>query len=148
MTDTRTDTPVIDLRYTHHVQKHGGIVATLTWNRHSGKGCLVLLPASSRHIANGERPIPCIVNEADAWKWSDSIGDWSHQETVGAMFAAVLGLPPHQQSIFTVIGVIRDYTGELAMMPPMPDWGEKIVADVIAVDQDGKETHTEVRDHV
>lgn len=143
--DTRYDTPVIDLKDPFKVFDKGDIVAVLTWNRHTGQGCLVLL---SKTIRDPRQIVPCIVSEGEAWVWSDQIGDYYEQESRAALFAAALQMTPDKRSIFKVISVIRDLVGEFGFMPPMPTEQEVVVADVIAVDQDGKETHQEVRDHV
>lgn len=145
MTD-HFDTPMLDLRHIHKQMIRGDILAIITWNRHTAAGCLVLLPAIRR---GAERPIPCIVDEANAWRWSDTIGEIHHQEEVASLFAAALGLPPSPKSIGRVMGIIRDLVDDLANIPPMPTDAEVHVADAFARNlETGEEIHQEIRAHV
>jgi hypothetical protein len=140
--------PMLDLRYTHAVLPKGDIVAILTWDRHSGDGCLVLVP--NRANLDHQTVMPCIVQEQNAWIWSDTIGSIVDQESIAAQFACALGLPPEPRSIHKVMSIVRDLVGDLANMPAMPDdAGAAIVADVFSRDTEtGAETHLEVVDHV
>ncbi len=138
-------TPILDLRFTHSVAQVGDIMVITTWNRHTAAGCIVLLPAHYR----GERPIPCIVDESSAWKWSDSIGDILHQEEVATLFAANLGLPPSLRSIHRVMSIIRERLDDLIHIPPMPEDGEKHLAEAFARNvETGEIIHKEIRAHV
>jgi hypothetical protein len=139
-------TPILDLRFRHAIHKRGDIEAWITWNRHTGSGCLVLL-RSNRRISH-ETVIPCIIDEQNAWRWHDVLGDPDYQVQMAALFAPALGLPPFPESIHRVIGIVQDLVGELANIPLMPTDGETHVADAFIRDQDGRETHQEIRDHV
>lgn len=135
-------TPIIDLRFTHAVHQRGDVAIVLTWNIHRGEGCIVLLPASGRVAP--ENIVPCIVNEADAWRWHDKIGDPFYQENNAALFACALGLPSDLRSIHMIMSIIQDHLDDFTHIPPMPDAMRVHVADAFAVDQDGKEIHQEV----
>lgn len=150
MTDHIDETkPVYNLKFTHATYRRGDIIIVLTWNMQTGKGALMLLPGGIRNRDDLERATPCVVEEDVAWKWSDQIGDPTHQAICGAQFACALGLPPTSGSLHRVIGIIQDHVGDLATIPPMTPDGETIVGEAFARDiNTGQEIYKEIKEHV
>ena len=141
--------PVYNLKYAHAAWRRGDIVVTLTWNIQTGKGAMILLPASLQNADDLARAVPCVVEEDVAWKWSDQIGDPTHQVITAARFAQALGLPPTSKSVRLVRGIIQDHVGDLAMIPPLTDDGETVVGEAFARNTEtGQEIYKEIKDHV
>jgi hypothetical protein len=140
-------THFIDLARYHERFGHGDLTVFLTWCGDALSPCLVIVPA---FIEGHERVTPCVVPQRVAWVWSEAIGDGRHCALTSYLFCEQLRLNPSINNCMRVTSIIREHIGDLLAMPPATSlhFERAVVADAIRTDQDGKEHHSEVSDHV
>lgn len=145
--DMTESKPAFDLSVSHKQYSRGDVMVWLTWNRLTGEPCLVLTPKMAR--LTHETCTPCVIPMARAWIWSEAIGDHAEAELVAAMFCANLGFNPYNlRNVNKVLSIIRDYTGDLLSMPPIPSGDRQIVAEAVITDNaTGKQSFKEISDH-
>jgi hypothetical protein len=139
----------LDLTVTHRTFKRGDILVWLTWLRRADRqeACMVLTP--SNIMVTHEKVIPCVVPLSQAWKWTEEVGDEDHAMITGAIFCANLGFNPYNpKNVFKIVGIIREYLGDLISTPPRPTDVPRAVAAVMEISNGstGKTKEIEVTD--
>lgn len=142
--------PCLDLTRYAWRHTHGDVEVFGSWQFDPDDGpvpCMVLVPA---HRALHASFKPCVVSLDLAWIWSEEQGNPEFAAEVAAEFAEALGIGFSVRNAIRIAGIIRDHLGDLLSIPPRPrteDY-EKVVADVLATNADGKERHAEIREPV
>ncbi len=139
----------LDLTVTHRTYTRGDVMVWLTWLRRADRHepCMVLTPRAI--LTSHERIIPCIVPLSQAWKWSEEVGDQDHAAVTAAIFCANLGFNPYNpKNVFKLMGIVRDYLGDLISTPPRPTDLPRVTAAVMEIHNGstGKTTEIEVSD--
>lgn len=141
--------PVLDLALQHQMQPFGDITAIWTWNLHTDRPCVVLVPTYVP--ISHERIMPVLVSVDEAWRWDERIGDPRYTARACHKIAEGMRFDPTPERLVRIFSIVNDCLPDLLRMPPAPrrDQGE-VVADVIAIDiETGKTIHeAEVIDHV
>lgn len=139
----------IDLAVTHRTHARGDIMVWMTWLRRAERQepCMVLTPRSV--LISADRVVPCIVPMDQAWRWSEEVGDEEHALITGAIFCANLGFNPYNpKNVHKIVGIVREYLGDLVTMPPRPKDVPQAVAAIMEVHNGdtGQITEFEVQD--
>lgn len=139
--------PAYDLTVSHATHRRGDLQVWLTWNRNTSEPCLVVTPRDP-HLSNAN-VIPCIVPLNRAWVWDERVGDQAEAEFAAALFSMNLGFNPYNpRNVHKLLGIVRDYLGDLLTMPPLPTGDRQTVAEAIITDNaTGAQTFKEVSDH-
>jgi hypothetical protein len=113
-------TTAIDLTRCHASHERGDLALHLTWwLDDAGAGprpCMVLLPARGPW----DLVAPCVVPLAQAWVWSETIGDPVRAALTAVAFAEAMGFDPTPMMASRIRSLIVDHLGDLLAMPPMP----------------------------
>lgn len=135
------------LDMSHAVHVRGSVTVWLTWNRMTGRPCMVLTPTDMRR--GHERVTPCVIPMDTCWQWDEERGDLMHANFMAAVFCANLGFNPYNfKNVLKVQGYIRDYLEDLIRMPPMPDDTRRVVAEAeIHEVNSGKTIFKEISDN-
>jgi len=134
----------LDLTRYHERYTHGDLTVFMTWFGDELTPCLVIVPS---HIEGHENVTPCVVLQRDAWLWAESIGDPRHTARSSHDFCKHLRLATEPMNCIRIMSIIRNHIGDLLHVPPAP-FERVVVADVLRIDADGKEHHSEVTDRV
>jgi hypothetical protein len=132
----------LDLTRYHFRRELGDITVFGTWWLPEDSGpipCLVLFPTHVR----AEEAVPCVVMIADAWRWSEAIGNPADCARQSFRFAQMLRLDTSNISnVFLVRSLIHDHLQDLLTMPPMPsDMRETVVlGEAKVTDHEGGQT--------
>ena len=142
--------PILNLDQRHFTQAHGDTTVIGTWYYDSQEGarlpCLVLVPTYAR---GSQKVTPCIIPVKNAWLWSEEEGDPAYCAASVVAFGMALGISVHNEvSCMLVLSLVRDHMGDLLAMPPAPGEGAICTADAVWKDEQGKEHHREIYDHV
>lgn len=139
--------PRYDLNTYHARLDRGGIVLWVTWDRITGRPCMIL----TRNIAriSHERIIPCVVPLDRAWMWDERTGDDHECNVTCGIFAPNLGLSPFEvRDVFAIKSLIRNHLHDLITCPPLPAEDKETAADALITDNaTGTVTHKEIKDH-
>lgn len=138
----------LDLTRYHFRRQLGDVTVFGTWWLPEDSGpvpCLVLLPT---HVRAADAT-PCVVMIADAWRWSEAIGDPVDAAQQAFRFAQMLRLNTSSiNSVFRVRDLIHDHLGDLLAMPPMPDDMRQnvVLGEAKVIDHEGGQTvrHEEI----
>lgn len=135
----------LDLTQVHFQRTFGDITLFGTWFGEQRRPALVLLPT---YMIGYAGVVPCVVPLASAWKWAEETGDPRHAARISRMFAQSLSLSPDNiATLMRITTIIRDHIGDLIAIPPKPTEC-RVVADAIRTDEDGRQHHSEVIEHV
>ncbi len=135
----------LDLTKVHFQRTYGDITLFGSWFGQDRRPALVLMPT---HRIGWSGVVPCVVPLASAWKWAPETGDPAHAARISLMFAERLSLTPHNpMTCMRITTIVRDAIGDLLTIPPKPT-ETVVVADAIRTDEDGKQHHSEVVEHV
>lgn len=136
----------LDLTVRKAVHSRGDVLVWLTWNRITSEPCMVLTRKDA-HLGH-ERVIPCIIPLRRAWAWSEHLGDEADIAHTVGLFCVNMGFLDSPKNLRRILGVVRDYLGDLLLMPPMPTDTQVVAADALITDNaTGKVKHMEIRDH-
>lgn len=142
--DNRT---AYDLNLVYATVDRGDVKVWFTWNRLTGEPCMVL--TRNLAIISASRIIPCVIPLQSAWAWTEEVGDEHHAMGTAAIFCANIGFNPHNlRNVTRLVGIVRDLLGDLISMPPLPEDGKQVLADILHTDADtGSQKHVEVIGH-
>ena len=135
----------LDLTQSHFQRTYGNLTVFGTW---FGKDRTPALAIVQTMLIGKPDVIPCIVPLASAFMWDERTGDGAHCARTSISFAESLGLNAYDvRSGLKVTHVIRDCLGDLLSMPVKPT--ERIVfGDAVITEENGKQHHAEIADHV
>lgn len=135
----------LDLTQAHFERICGDITVFGTWFGAKRVPALVLLPTAR---VGHDRVTPCVVPLQSSWLWARETGDPRHCARVSALFAESLGFNAHNAfMLMRITSLIQDHLGDLLTIPPKPSQ-TYVAADAILTDENGKERHAEILDHV
>lgn len=143
--DPTSTIPVLDLEMLHFRRRHGDIEAFGTWYGPENRPCLVLMRRGD-YGADTARVTPCIFPQANAWIFSEEIGDPREAVHSLASMAHHLGLSAFQQlDMFRLLSIVRENLQDWITIPPKPKDKVEVKADAILTDRTtGKEKHAEI----
>lgn len=147
MPNTVENKPRYDLNVYHKRFLRGGLTLWVTWDRITGRPCMVITPDMQR--MSHENVVPCVVPLDRAWAWSEEVGDEHETNISSGIFCANLGMNPLEpRNVFAIKDLIRNHLGDLIACPPLPVEDKEIAADALIHDAStGKVTHKEIKDH-
>lgn len=146
----------LDFRFIHARHQRGDITVMLTWDW-GGDGnpepVMLLAPTSWDPVANGE-PTICVIRLSEGWKWSRTHNSDRYmigypgfgkppasdawQATTAAYYAMLLGMEAGgMQTVNRIRGIIEDYLGDLAALPPAPQRPDQGSAIARVLEADG-----------
>ncbi len=111
----------LDLRRAHRHQRHGDLLAILTWVNDSR--ALVVLPANRRDGVGW-----FIVDESAAWRWNINAVDASwrrtaleHCDAQSRIACQLFGFEPTLRNRARIINLVTDWIPDLLRMPHSPE---------------------------
>jgi hypothetical protein len=110
----------LDLTLRQFTRAAGVLLVIGTWLRDDEfqwRPALVLIRAADE----GKRvPVPCVVPLANAWIWSEDIGDPRLAARAAYQFARALRLDDDPMNGPRIAGIINDHLPDLVRIPPLP----------------------------
>ena len=135
--------PALDLTEIAWSHQHGDITFVGTWYGDELRPCIAIVP--SYRSREGYKPSVILVD--DIWKWSAEFGLPGYVAMEAPRIVYCLGFDVTPQQCARVANLIQDHISDLLKIPPKPV-ERRVVADAIRTDENGKQTHTEILDHV
>lgn len=138
----------LDLSIRHFTRSVGALLVIGTWYRDDEmqwRPALVLIRAADEKSGIA---VPCVVPLANAWVWSEEIGDPVLAARAAHEFAKALRVDDDPLNVMRIAGIINDHLPDLVKIPPLPasERNERAVAEGIIRDLEaGKVTEFEVR---
>lgn len=137
--------PALDLTEISWSHQHGDVTMIGTWfdNGEALRPCIAIVP--SYRSRDGFKPAVILVD--DAWRWSAEFGQPGYVAVEAPKIVYSLGFDVTPQQCARIANLIQDHMSDLLNIPPKPV-ERRVVADAIRTDENGKQTHTEILDHV
>ncbi|HZJ97553.1 MAG TPA: hypothetical protein VFD12_06930 [Oligella sp.] len=144
----RNDRPVIDLTKYHARRESKGLVlfSTWWWNGEEGQYEPGLVLVTARGLQGKEKTVPCLIPLSSAYAYHDEQNGHRHLLAMSKLFNEQMGGADTLTEVHNVADLIHGSLLDLIAMPPRPTELERVVADAVATDQNGKQIHAEIRE--
>lgn len=138
----------LDLNFRHFTRSRGLLLIIGTWYRDEAMQWQPALAIVRSDDEIKRIAVPCIVPAANAWVWSEEIGDPARAAQSAFEFAKALRIDDDALNVLRLAGLIHDHIPDLLSIPPLPasERGERGVAEGVIRDlETGKSTEIEIR---
>lgn len=134
--------PALDLTQVAWAHQHGDITVFGTWFGENLRPCIAIVP--TYRSRSGFKPAVILVD--DAFLWSAEFGNPGYVAMQAPQIVNSLGFDVTPQQCARIANLIQDHMSDLLTIPPKPI-ERVVVADAILTDQNGRQRHTEIKDH-